>query len=124
VEGGQIRISSQAFTDRRKQPSVDREALCADQAQHSQRGDVRNGVLRLEVGAIRKISSVTRTDPKSGSVTTFVPDVVPDPCPPTDLGNLAHCLITLCPSNVNDRGFDRLLDALVRLSDWAILPKL
>lgn len=110
------RISSQAFTDRKMEPSLDRATLCG--GPESTQGEQSNGVVRLVARMIREINAVEQRDPKGKVEFTYKFDVVPVPLPQ----NPAHAEVHAAPAYRSKSGFRRLLEQLAWLAEWEIPP--
>lgn len=119
---GSIRLSSQAFSDRKFEPSVDREAICARRggAEFTRRAP-ENGVASVIVVQVRA-ERFSQQDSKGRPIAEFVADVHPDPCPEEEPENDAHCLIKLSPENATKAVFRRLIERLALLARIEILP--
>lgn len=113
VEGSHHRVSSAAFSDRSRQPSVDRAWLKGDQPRNSKKSpsDCVVGLITEEVR--------TKIDISPRDV-----DVVPDPIKghATEPDNLAHALVITDPAFDNDSQFKRLKRALAKRCTMLILP--
>jgi len=126
VENGITRFSSQAFNDRKMEPSVDRAKLCNNDPTHTQH-DSSDGVISLIAGDIRAIGTVEQYDKKGHLEYTHTIDVIPVPIknqPPLP-DNPAHASIIAEPEYRNEKTFRRLKQALARLATrrgWEIEP--
>jgi hypothetical protein len=118
VVGGVATPSSQAFTDRRRRPSVDRARLLGGDPRFTQ-GDTANAVLHLMACDIRGVGTVTQMDDKGRPVLTHALDVKPEPLP----DNPAHAQVQATPELANERTYRRMLEALARLAQWSIPPQ-
>jgi hypothetical protein len=107
VEGG-VRPSSQAFTDRRMEVSVDRAKL-RDHDPHQSRMSATDAVVSLRVADIRG------TLPGRPA---YAIDVRPDPLPE----NPAHAVIYAQPQFANQSVFRKLRDRLAWLARIELLP--
>ena len=111
---GQIRISSMAFNDAGRRPSVDRAALCPGGAEETRaRFSPGSGVLSLQAKAVR---AVTTTHGVTGA--TYGVDVEPVPLPE----NPSHAEIFGRPPFDTDKVFERIKQALARLATVALPP--
>lgn len=120
LEEGRLRLHTAAFNDKARMPSVDRSSLLNGDP-HRAKTQPTQGVVGLVVGEVRRVGTVTRTDPKGNVVETHQLDVVPDPLP----DNPAHALITHTPEFQSNRPFDRLKESLARLAEhggWLVEP--
>lgn len=113
-EAGRMRISSTAFNDRLRRPSVDRACLCINGPEDTRmRFESESAVLSLEVGDVR---GLTATHGAAGTV--YGVDVEPVPVEQ----NPAHAEIYGRPPFDMDRVFERIKQALARISTFAIAP--
>lgn len=111
---GNRRISSMAFNDSRRRPSVDRAILCAGGARDTlARFHAGSGVLSLIAEDVRGLTTTHGSTGQSYGV-----DV--DPVPLAD--NPAHAEIFGNPPFDTDRIFDRIKQALARIAVVAIPP--
>lgn len=109
-------LSSTAFNDPGKKPSVDRASM--RRAEQTQR-DPTDGVARLQTIAVRKLV-VDRTDPPEGEPTIYEIDVWARPL----ADNTAHAQIEPLPEMTGSR-FLKMKERLARLAQeqgWAIHP--
>lgn len=115
---GAVRLSSQAFSDRRMRPSVDRARLRNHESALT-RFDVTDGVVRLIAAQVRGLS-VSVNDANGNPIPdqVHVADVEPVPLPE----NPAHAEIFGRPEFDNKAAFRRLCDLLARLAEWEIKP--
>lgn len=116
---GILRVSTTAFNDRDRKPSVDREIIRVIPAL-AKKSDT-DGVLSLVVSDVRLISNVKTNDPKGRPVAEHSVDVTPDPID----GNVSHCLIICRPALHNETVFKKLKEALARLAErggWRVPP--
>ena len=112
-QGGR-RISSLAFNDTGRRPSVDRAMLCPNgPADTRQRFSSGSGVLSLTARDVRGISATHGT---SGQV--YGVDVEPVPLP----DNAAHAEIFGRPPFDTDKIFDRIKQSLARLAVIMLPP--
>jgi hypothetical protein len=117
-----IKISSQAFRDSGKCPSVDREDLCGANPHHTQKS-TDDGVVCILCERIRKIDDVVQNDKKGKPEFVYLIDVVHRP----ELCNIAHSQIESAPVYRNTKSFRRLMESLAYIvnsdSDaWLIMP--
>jgi len=111
---GQPRISSQAFNDAGRRPSVDRAALCpGGPAETRDRFRPGSGVLSLVAKDVRRL---TATHGATGQV--YGVDVEPVPLPE----NPAHAEIFGHPPFDTDRVFDRIKQALAGIATVTLPP--
>lgn len=115
VDGqGNRRISSMAFNDAGRRPSVDRAAFCPGGAQETrERFSPGSGVLSL---ITRDVRSLTATHGGTGQV--YGVDVEPVPLP----NNPSHAEIVGRPPFDTDKVFDRIKQALARLAVLTVPP--
>ena len=115
VDGNGIqRISSMAFNDPDRRPSVERALLCPGGPLDTRaRFKPGSGVLSLVAGKVRQITAVHGT---TGQV--YAVDVEPVPLPE----NVAHAEIFGRPPFDTDRIFDRIKQALARLAMVVLIP--
>lgn len=112
---GARRISSMAFNDAGRRPSVDRALLCpGGPAETRNRFQAGSGVLSL---VAREIRLLTATHGTTGQV--YGVDVEPVPLPE----NLAHAEIFGRPPFDTDKIFDRIKQALARITTVTIPPE-
>jgi hypothetical protein len=114
-EGETLRISSQAFSDRSLQPSVDRAKLCSYDPRWTQQGP-RNAVVSLHAADVR--STLPRRDEQGRETGFYEIDVKPDPLPE----NPAHALIYASPAFATKSVFRKLLERLAQLAQIELLP--
>lgn len=112
-QGGQ-RISSMAFNDARRRPSVDRAILCPGRPADT-RARFRPGsdVLSLIAADVRAITAV-----HGATGLVYAVDVEPVPLP----DNAAHAEIFGRPPFDTDRIFDHIKQALARIATVIIPP--
>lgn len=110
---GEFYLSSQAFADRNRRPSVDRARLCGHDPSYTQfrPSDYVRGFLAEDV---RAISTVIRHDRKGVPQVRHNIDV--EPVPLSD--NAAHAEIFAVPEISGGRLFERLLEKLAYLARW------
>lgn len=120
-------ITSQAFADRKAEPSVDREQLCPAEPKEAwtQNGN-EHGVAYVLTDHVRKIDSVVLRDEK-GKVIVQRYDVQVHHRPvlnePGERDNCAHAVVCTSPDCVEKASAKRkLLEGLARIADWKILP--
>lgn len=111
--GGEFYLSSQAFADRNRRPSVDRARLCEHDPGHAQfhRSDY---VCSLVAEEVRAIATVVRYDNKGVQQVWHNIDVEPVPLPEDP----AHAEIYAVPEISGGRLFERLLERLAYLARW------
>jgi len=124
---GRLRITSQAFLDRKSTPSVDRAKLKNFDPRRSLVNDS-NGIVSLITEEVRQIGTVLSTDQKRNQITHAV-DVIHDPKPPEDPKNKAHSLIVVEPkylsSDKQGKAFKLLRKSLAILATkrgWTLEP--
>ena len=103
-------ISSQAFRDRNKKPSVDRAKLRAFNPSLSKLSDT-DGIISLMTGEVRAIGKVN-TKNQNVDVIVYAVDVVYDPTP----GNPAHSQIIVNPEFFGSRNKQRNAFKLLQLA--------
>ncbi|MBR8828430.1 MAG: hypothetical protein DSM107014_11120 [Gomphosphaeria aponina SAG 52.96 = DSM 107014] len=119
-ENNEIRVSSQAFTDRNQRPSVDRASLCNNNPKYSQK-DSKDGVVSLITRDVRLIDTVIQNDKKGKEEFTYKIDVKSRPLDE----NHAHAQIEPNPEYRNKTPFRKLLERLAYLANqrgWEIPP--
>ncbi len=111
---GNRRISSMAFNDSERRPSVDRAVLCPGGSQETQaRFSPGSGVLSLLARDVR-----TLTAAHGGTGQVYRVDVEPVPLP----GNPPHAEIFGRPPFDTDKVFERIKQALARIATIALPP--
>jgi hypothetical protein len=122
-ENGRIRVTSQAFSDRRFRPSVDRATLCGNDPTSTQT-DPTDAVASLITFQVRGIDTVEQRDERGEVVIRHAIDVEPNPIrnDPVLPDNPAHAEIYAIPEMRNERTFRRLREALAMLAEWQIPP--
>lgn len=121
TNGGTLRLSSSAFNDSAKQPSVNRARVEPDPAQT--KFEESDGVVELIASEVRR--SVVPCDAHGPHAS----DVIPRPIQ-ADLAqgikeNLAHCQIEAQPPFCTDSRFKKLKEALARAAEkrgWRVQP--
>jgi hypothetical protein len=111
--GGEFYLSSQAFADRRRRPSVDRAKLCGHDPSYAQFRPS-DYVCSLVAEDVRAIATVVKHDKKGVSQVRHNIDVEPVPLS----GNAAHAEIYAMPEISGGRLFERLLERLAYLACW------
>lgn len=120
IQGNRANVSSQAFTDRNKRPSVNRACLCGDNPCLSQK-DEKDAVVSLLAKDVRSIDQVVQNNHKGELKYIYKIDVLPRPLEE----NIAHAQIEPSPEYENDRPFKKLLERLAYLANqrqWEIKP--
>jgi len=117
LSDGIRQIHSQAFTDRYRQPSVDRARLCNNDPTRTQQ-QPGFGVISVRAFQVRQIVLVQQ-DPAGQEVTVRPFDVSPDPLP----DNPAHAVISTIPEFDTPKTFRKLLDRLKHLGEIVLLPR-
>ena len=113
-DDGSLRISSNAFNDALRRPSVDRACLCTDGPTECQmRFAPRSGVLSLLTVDVREISA---THGATGIVYCADVEAVPLSC------NATHAEIYGKPSFDTDKVFVRIKHALARIAQLELAP--
>jgi hypothetical protein len=115
---GDLKVTSDAFLDRNKQPSVDRARLCHSDPHYTQGKDKRNGVVYLIAREIRAIDDLIR---HGSSPETYTIDVAPVPLH----DNPAHAEIRTSPQIASQNVFRRLRRSLAILANnhgWLVRP--
>jgi hypothetical protein len=124
---GVLRISSQAFADRNREPSVDRALLCSNDptwTQKSSGGNENDGVVSLVADEVREIPvSSANPDAASGEpkAVEYNIDVVPAPLQ----GNHAHAVVRPTPTYRTKSVFRRVCEKLAYLASqrgWVLPP--
>lgn len=118
---GKLVLSSNAFNDRSKKPSVDREALrnCPTESKKSES----DGIVALKVIELRSMSVPNKSPNALKADATYKVDAKADPLE----DNISHALI-VCDPEIGikeDKLFRRLKDSLARLAEkngWVIPP--
>ena len=111
ISGGGRRVTSGAFSDRHKQPSVDRAILRDNNPENSKRKPT-ECIVSFTAGEVRAIEGFERSI-----------DVVPAPNPPDDPDNPAHALI-VADKPFSRTQFDKFKQVLAGIADsrWEIPP--
>jgi hypothetical protein len=111
---GNPRISSMAFNDPGRRPSVDRAALCpGGPADTRDRFSLGSGVLSLVAGEVRSL-----TASHGGTGATYGVDVEAVPLP----NNPSHAEIFGRPPFDTDKVFERIKQALTRIATLTLPP--
>lgn len=110
---GEFYLSSQAFADRNRRPSVDRAKLCGYDPGYTRfrPSDLVCGLIAEDV---RAISTVVKHDRKGVPLVRHNIDVEPVPLP----DDPAHAEIYTVPEISGGRLFERLLEKLAYLARW------
>ncbi|MEA5616340.1 hypothetical protein VB711_00590 [Cronbergia sp. UHCC 0137] len=123
-EESELKLSSQAFTDRNQAPSVDRAKLCGFNPKYTQKNP-NDGIISLIAGEVRAIDSIVQSDAKGNQLFVYKIDVCSRP---TD-ENLAHAQIEPSPDYTNKNTFRKVAEKLARLATervkkqgWEIEP--
>lgn len=109
-EDGKYIISSTAFNDRRKQPSVDRAILKSNDAEKSRRSAT-DCVVSLKASDIRN-EKIERGEDQ------YILDIKPDPEP----HNKSHAIIVPSPDYKNDKAFRKVRESLARMAKILLEP--
>jgi len=126
LEGGRLIVSSQAFADRERKPSVDRASFCGSDPSWAQM-DQRDGVVSLMTGAVRELNTVVQRDSKGRETFTYKLDVEPDPIfgRPGERDSPAHARIVPHPDYRTRSAFRKVMEQLAYLANertWEMLP--
>ena len=129
ITGDLIKITSQAFLDKKGTPSVDRAKLNNFDPSKSLLNE-NNGIVSLITEEVReKIGGVVTKDQKGNKIINHSVDVIPDPNPPESPKNDAHSLIVVKPNYLSpekqENPFRLLRRALARLATergWTLEP--
>lgn len=121
-EGGALRISGQAFADKRKEPSVFRKHLCDDPPySNPPRLDPDQAVVSFTAGNIReKASPIAHQSDQNEPPIEYLIDVRPDR---SEGQHRSHAIVFATPAFKTNRPFEKLKLRLAQLVEaWAILP--
>ena len=121
---GQLKISSEAFRDREREPSVDRAVLKEFNPALSKRNDT-DGVVSLITADVRAIGTV-KTKIQNADTTVHAVEVIYDPTPE----NPAHSKIVVIPEFFGSKNKQRNVFKLLQLalaelaekSGWTVKP--
>lgn len=111
--GGEFYLSSQAFADRNRRPSVDRAKLCNHEPGYTQFRPS-DYVCSLVAEEVRAIDTVVKYDKKGVPQVWHNIDVEPVPVS----NNAAHAEIYAVPEISSGCLFGRLLERLAYLARW------
>lgn len=116
IVDGRLRISSQAFNDAKRKPSVDRKILRPNPEET--RKSPTDGVAQLCAIEIRSEVRI----PIDGNIQggpVYAVDVIPRPIisEPGSAANPSHAQVEADPDWINDSRFKKLKDALARLAE-------
>jgi hypothetical protein len=118
---GSLRVSAQAFSDRKGAPSVDRAVLLGHDPRRARRSET-DGVVGVVARDVRGLDVSKQGNP----VIRYRIDVHPDPIPESadQPANPAHAEIRPAPPIESDNVFRRLRQALAELASrrWEIRP--
>lgn len=125
---GKARLTSQAFNDRYKKPSVNRQKLRPDPVQSKQ--DETDGVVQLIAAEIRGVTGILHNpEAAADKQVMYKLDVLPRPIAVDNIEGLpenpAHAQIEADPNVETRTRFDKIKDALARLAErreWVIAP--
>jgi hypothetical protein len=120
VTNGILHLSTAAFNDPSKQPSVDRAKLRGHDPTLAKTAPTQ-GVVGFLAEEARRIGSVTTNDANGNVVVTHQVDIVPDRLEE----NLSHALVVVEPGFTSKRPFDRLKESLARIAErqgWLVNP--
>lgn len=122
IENGKTVFLHAAFNDPANNPSVDRAILKFKGDPHLSRRGSQDGVVSLQVAAIRLLGPIPKLNEKGKpSGVQYTIDVIADPA----LLNCSHSLVVMSPSASSKGTFRRLKDGLVRLANdagWKVEP--
>lgn len=121
---GQLKISSEAFRDREREPSVDRAVLKEFNPALSKRNDT-DGVVSFITADVRAIGTV-KTKIQNADTTVHAVEVIYDPTPE----NPAHSKIVVIPEFFGSKNKQRNVFKLLQLalaelaekSGWTVKP--
>lgn len=124
IVDGKLRLSSESFSDRTRQPSVDRAKLIAFDPSITQKSPT-SGVAWLIAEEVRAITAVTGT--VGTELVLLKPDVIEDRIAETEDGpeNLAHAIVITNPPIPGNSAFRKLITALAELAsrrNWKLPP--
>lgn len=109
---GKRTVSSQAFTDRDMEVSVDRAELVENNPNRTKENQS-DGIIGLAALVVREISTVQSLDKKGKLDKRYAVDVIPKP----ELNHEAHAVIIAIPEYSNDKIFRRLREALAIIAN-------
>lgn len=112
-DNGEFYLSSQAFADRNRRPSVDRAKLCGHDPSHAQ-FHPSDYVCSLVAKDVRAIATVVKNDKQGVPQVRYDIDIEPVPLPDDD----AHAEIYAVPEISGGRLFERLLERLAYIAQW------
>lgn len=118
LAGQATRASSQAFSDRGQEISVDR-ALLRGQDPTAALKSPSDAVVELVAGEVRGIRSLVQRDEAGRETGLYTVDVRPDPLPV----NAAHALIYADPRFASRSVFKRLQERLAMMAVFVLLPR-
>ena len=123
---GALQLTSTAFNDRTKNPSVDRAKLCGSNPVYAKKKQT-DGVVSLTALSIRRIVDVVQNDKHGKPKLAHAVDVIPDPVKddPVLPDNLAHALIVTNPDFESGNVFRKLKESLARIASqdgWLVDP--
>jgi len=123
---GRLHISSSAFNDPARKPSVDRARLRGNKPNLTKVRPT-DGVVSLIARDVRAIANVVQQDQLGEVRQRHSVDVAPAPLEPCGQapGNPAHALIVTDPALASNSAFDRLKESLARLATdrgWLVEP--
>lgn len=121
-----IRFSSQAFSDPRYRPSVDRAELCHHNPTHTQLKPS-DGVISLVTHDVRSIEGIVQNDQNGNALQSFDVDVehvpvVNDPVLPDNDAHAEIYTIPVCPNKNIFRKLSEKLALLASKRQWEIEP--
>lgn len=126
--GDGLRLSSSAFNDAGRQPSVDR-ALLRDGDPNRSKTSATQGIAMLLTREVRAIAEVVQRDSRGGTRFVYTIDVIASPIEPDNEAhpdyNPAHALIVSAPAFESEGTFKRLKECLARLASqhgWLVRP--
>ena len=126
IADGPLRLSSTAFNDPSKKPSVDRAKLCGSDPAYTKKKPT-DGVVSLTALSVRQIADVVQNDKNGNLELAHSVDVIADPVKdnPVLPDNLAHALIVANPAFQSTGVFKKLKECLARIASlggWLVEP--
>ena len=126
IADGALRLTSTAFNDPAKKPSVDRAKLCGANPAYTKKKPT-DGVVSLTALSVRQIADVIQNDVHGQPILAHEVNVIPDVVKnhPDLPDNPAHALIVTHPDLANNRVFKRLKESLARTAEqggWLVEP--
>ena len=126
IADGALRLTSTAFNDPTKKPSVDRANLCGANPAYTKKKPT-DGVVFLTALSVRRIADVVQNDKHGKPILAHAVDAIPDPVinHPILPDNLAHALIVVNPDFESGSPFRKLKESLARIASqggWLVKP--